>query len=162
MLSSHSHANHNPIPHLMPPSKSKTLELTLLSVEGLRVRGKPSDKSAFAVVHAESLTHHTTATAKGNNGFHEWNQKFMVEIGAYARSLTFQVKSKTGMGAMRDVGVARIALSDFLGGLVPDHCLQFLSYRLRDWDGRECGIVNFSVRAVPSSSSSSSSLSSGS
>ncbi|RDX99929.1 BON1-associated protein 2, partial [Mucuna pruriens] len=128
-------------------TKSRTLELTVLSAEGLRVRGKPSNKKAFAVVRAESLTSHTTAMTTGNNGFHTWNEKFSVEVGPNARSLTFEVTCKAGMG-VRDVSVARIALSDFLGGLVPDHCLQFLSYRLRDWDGRKCGIVNFSVRVV--------------
>ncbi|KAL2335913.1 hypothetical protein Fmac_010359 [Flemingia macrophylla] len=128
--------------------KSRTLELTVLSVEGLRVRGRPSSKGAFAVVRAESLTSYTTAVAVGNNGVHWWNEKFAVELGAAARSLTFEVKCKTGMPSVRDVAVARIALSDFLGGVVPDHCLQFLCYRLRDWDARECGIVNFSVRLL--------------
>ncbi|TKY63859.1 BON1-associated protein 2 [Spatholobus suberectus] len=128
-------------------AKSRTLELTVLSAEGLHIRGKPANKNVFTVVRAESITSHATAMTKGNNGFHSWNEKFLVELGAHARCVTFEVKCKTGTG-VRDVGVARIALSDFLGGLVPDHCLQFLCYRLRDWDGGENGIVNFSVRVV--------------
>lgn len=112
------------------------------------MRGKPLSKNVFTVVRADSVTSHTTATTtEANYGFHHWNEKFAVELGPHAKSLTFEVKCKNGTGA-RDVGVARIALSDFLGGLVPDHCLQFLCYRLRDWDGRENGILNFSVRVV--------------
>lgn len=132
-------------------TKPKTLELTILSAEGLHVRGKPANKNVFTVVRAESLTSHTTAMANGNeNGFHTWNEKFRVELGPQARCLTIEVKCKTETGVVRDIGVARIAVSDFLGGSVPDHSLQSLCYRLRDWDGRENGVVNFSVRvAVP-------------
>ncbi|KAH1241003.1 BON1-associated protein 2 [Glycine max] len=132
-------------------TKPKVLELTVLSAEGLHVRGKPANKNVFTVVRAESLTSHTTAMANGNeNGFHTWNEKFRVELGPQARCLTIEVKCKTETGVVRDIGVARIAVSDFLGGSVPDHSLQSLCYRLRDWDGRENGVVNFSVRvAVP-------------
>ncbi|QHO08480.1 BON1-associated protein [Arachis hypogaea] len=52
----------------------------------------------------------------------------------------------------QDVGIARVAVSEFMGGFgsVPQHCLQFLSYRLRDWEGRRNGVLNFSVRVVNS------------
>ncbi len=63
----------------------------------------------------------------------------------HARCITFEVKCKTSTG-VKDVGVARVAVSEFLGGVVPEHCLQFLSYRLRDWEGRRNGVLNFSVR----------------
>ncbi|CAJ1950026.1 unnamed protein product [Sphenostylis stenocarpa] len=130
-------------------TNSRTLEFTLLSAEGLHIRGKPADKNVFAVVRADSIASHTTATATatGSNGSLSWKETFSVEVGAHARCMTIEVKCRTGAGE-RDVGVARIALSDFLGGSVPEHKLQFLCYRLRDWDGRENGIVNFSVRVV--------------
>ncbi|KAG5053714.1 hypothetical protein JHK85_006224 [Glycine max] len=139
-------------------TKPKTLELTILSAEGLHVRGKPTPNiKVFAVVRAESITSHTTAmvttttTNGSDNGFqYLWNDKFWVELGPRARCVTIEVKCRTETGVVRDVGVARIAVSDFLGGSsVPDHCLQSLCYRLRDWDGRENGVVNFSVRVAP-------------
>ncbi|KAG5041994.1 hypothetical protein JHK87_005909 [Glycine soja] len=139
-------------------TKPKTLELTVLSAEGLHVRGKPTPNiKVFAVVRAESITSHTTAmvttttTNGSDNGFqYLWNDKFWVELGPRARCVTIEVKCRTETGVVRDIGVARIAVSDFLGGSsVPDHCLQSLCYRLRDWDGRENGVVNFSVRVAP-------------
>lgn len=54
-------------------------------------------------------------------------------------------------GAVKDIGTARIAVSNFLGGLVPNPCLLFLCYRLRDWDSRGNKIVNFTIRVVGSS-----------
>ncbi|MED6158999.1 hypothetical protein PIB30_038235 [Stylosanthes scabra] len=132
-------------------AKPRTLELTVLSAEDLRVNGKPATSNVFVVVRAESLTAHTTS-CKGNhnnngNGFVTWNEKFVVEVAAHARSIAFEVKCKTSSsGSVRDVGIARVALADFLGTVVPDHCLQFLCYRLRDWDGLKNGVINFSVR----------------
>ena len=131
-------------------AKPTTLELTVLSADDLRVSGKPATKNVFVVVRAESLTSHTTSFKgdDGGNGFVSWNEKFMVDVAPHARSIAFEVKCKTPMGSVKDVGVARIALSDFMGTVVPDHCLQFLSYRLRDWDGLRNGVINFSVRAA--------------
>jgi len=121
------------------------LEFTLLSAEGLHLRGKPANKDVFLVVRADSIASHTTATATETNGSLSWSEAFLVEVGPHARCVTIEVKCRTGAGE-RDVGVARIALSDFLGGSGPD--LQAMCYRLRDWDGRENGMVNFSVRVV--------------
>ncbi|XP_061340167.1 BON1-associated protein 2-like [Gastrolobium bilobum] len=133
----------------MEATKSRTLEVTVLSAEDLRVNGKLPTKNVYVVVRAESITSHTTAMkADCGGGFHSWNEKFLVNLATHARSITFEVKCKTQMGVIKDVGVARIALSDFLGGFVPDNCLQFLSYRLRDFDGLRNGIINFSVRVV--------------
>ncbi|KAK7390021.1 hypothetical protein VNO78_25319 [Psophocarpus tetragonolobus] len=130
-------------------TKSRTLELTVSSAEGLHIRGKPAKKNVFAVVRADSITSHTTAMVSGDDGCHSWKEKFAVELGARARCVTIEVKCKTETG-VRDVGVARIAVSDFLAGTVQDHRLQVLCYRLRDWDGRENGTVKFSVRLMAS------------
>ncbi|XP_027337389.1 BON1-associated protein 2-like [Abrus precatorius] len=130
-------------------SKSRTLEVTILSAEDLRINGKAANKNVFVGVRADSLTSQMT-TMKGNGeggGFHTWNEKFLVELRERVMDVTFEVKSKTGT-RVKDVGVARVAVKDFLGGSVPNHCLQFLSYRLRDWDGLRNGIINFSVRVV--------------
>jgi len=126
-------------------TQPRTLEFTLLSAEGLHVRGKPANNNVFAVVRADSIASHTTATVTESNGSLWWKETFSVEVGPHARCLTIEVKCRMGAGE-RDVGVARIALSDFLEG---SESLQFLSYRLRDWDGRENGIVHFSVGVAP-------------
>ncbi|KAI9110032.1 hypothetical protein K1719_019073 [Acacia pycnantha] len=126
---------------------SRTLEVNVLSAEGLTVDRKPVTKNVFIEIRAETLNCSTTSlgVADGARGSPSWNETLMVEIPPYARSITFDVKCKTSMGT-KSVGIARIALSDFLGGIVPESCLQFLSYRLRNWEGRRNGIINFSVR----------------
>ncbi|OIW02069.1 hypothetical protein TanjilG_14592 [Lupinus angustifolius] len=134
---------------MQQPSKSRTLEVTVLSAEGLRINGNPATNNIYVVVRAESITSHTTATTGDGSGggFHSWNEKFTVDLAMHAKSIAFEVKCNTEIG-VRDVGVARIAVSDFFGGSVPDQVLQFFSYRLRDWDGSRNGVINFSVRVV--------------
>ncbi|KAE9605441.1 hypothetical protein Lal_00025218 [Lupinus albus] len=134
---------------MQQPSKSRTLEVTVLSAENLRINGNPATKNIYVVVRAESITSHTTATTGDGSGggFHSWNEKLTVEMAMHAKSITFEVRCKTEIG-VRDVGVARIAVSDFFGGLVPDQVLKFFSYGLRDWDGLRNGVINFSVRVV--------------
>ncbi|CAI8607188.1 unnamed protein product [Vicia faba] len=127
--------------------KPKTLELTVLSAQDIHVNGEPVTTNVFVVVRAESATSHTTPLSTAVNGVHSWNEKFRVELSTYARSVSFEVKYQTASG-VRDIGVARIAVSDFLGGSVPETSLQVLSYGLRDWNGLRCGVVNFSVRVV--------------
>ncbi|CAK8560890.1 unnamed protein product [Lathyrus sativus] len=127
--------------------KPKTLELTVLSAQDIHVNGEPVTTDVFVVVRAESTTAHTTPLSTVDNGVHSWNEKFTVELSTYARSISFEVKYQTATG-VRDIGVARIAVSDFLGGSVPETSLQFLSYTLRDWNGLRNGVINFSVRVV--------------
>lgn len=129
---------------------SRTLELTVLTLEDLRDDWKPVTKSLYVVVRAESINSYTTGTAKEggeDGGTPTWNEKLTVDVPAHARSITLEVKCKN---SPKDVGVARIAVSDFLGGAVQDQCLQFLSYTLRDWEGRRSGVLNFSVKVKDS------------
>ncbi|CAL5196155.1 unnamed protein product [Lathyrus oleraceus] len=127
--------------------KPKTLELTVLSAQDIHVNGEPVTTNIFVVVRAESTTTHTTPLSTGEGNVLSWNEKFTVELSTYARSISFEVKYQTTTG-VRDVGVARIAVSDFLGGSVPETSLQVLSYTLRDWNGLCNGVINFSVRVV--------------
>ncbi|TKY65537.1 BON1-associated protein 2 [Spatholobus suberectus] len=125
----------------------RTLELTVLSLEELREDRKHTARSLYVVVRAESINCYATGTAaEGCGGKPSWNEKLVVDVPVHARSITLEVKRKNAPG-VKDVGVARIAVSDFLGGAVPDERLRFLSYRLRDWQGRRSGVLNFSVRA---------------
>ncbi|XP_061340129.1 BON1-associated protein 2-like [Gastrolobium bilobum] len=127
---------------------SRTLEITVISGENLSVT-----EDAYVVVRAESIKSCTTKMAKksdGNNknsSFISWNEKFLLDMSLHARSITFEVQCKKFKGA-RPLGVARIAVSDFLGGDVPENCLQVLSYGLRDWEGRRNGVIHFSVRVA--------------
>lgn len=128
---------------------SRTLEIKVLSAEDLTIDRKPVTKNVFVEVRAETLNCATTSygAAEGvSRGSPTWNETLMVEVPAHARSITFDVKCKTKSMGTKSLGIARIGLSEFLGGMVPEYCLQFLSYRLRDWEGRRNGIVNFSVR----------------
>ena len=128
----------------MQAPRSKTLELTVLNAQNLTVDRKPVTKDTYVVVRTESLNCCTTGMAAEDDGRSSWNEKFYLEMPMHARSLTFEVYYKNSVGATI-IGVARIAVSDFLGGDVPESNLQFLSYRLRDSQGRINGIINFSV-----------------
>ncbi|KAI4354992.1 hypothetical protein L6164_003811 [Bauhinia variegata] len=125
---------------------SKTLEITVISGENLCVDQKPVTENAYVIVRTESINCCKTSMAREDGGHPSWNEKFLLDMPMHARSITFEVQCKISSGAVRSVGVARIALSDFLGGSVPESSLQFLSYRLRNWDGRRSGVINFSAR----------------
>ncbi|XP_027337906.1 BON1-associated protein 2-like [Abrus precatorius] len=125
---------------------SRTLEITVISGENLRVMEDP-----YVVVRAESLNCCTTKMVKdsgsNNSSFYAWNEKFMMNVPMYARSITFEVQCNKFKG-VRPVGVARIAVSDFLNDAVAENCLQVLSYRLRDWEGKRNGVIHFAVRVA--------------
>ena len=129
-----------------------TLEISVISGENICVDRSPIAENVYVVVRAESLNCCTTKMVKENGGILAWNEKFMLDIPMHARSITFEVQCKKYKGA-RPIGVARIGLSDFLGGTntsVPESGLQMLSYGLRGWDGRRNGVLHFSARvAVP-------------
>ncbi|KEH18941.1 putative C2 domain-containing protein [Medicago truncatula] len=128
---------------------SRTLEITVISGENIHVT-----EDAYVVVRGESLNCYTTKTLKDNNdncgknsSFLSWNEKFLLNMPLHARSITFEVQCKK-FKSVRPIGVARIGVSDFLNGTVPENCSQILSYKLRDWEGRQNGVIHFSVRVV--------------
>ncbi|KAI4358012.1 hypothetical protein L6164_001921 [Bauhinia variegata] len=128
------------------PASSCSLEITVISAQNLFVDRNPATENAFVVVRAESINCCTTTMAREGGSCPSWNEKFLLDIPLHARSVTFEVQCKIPTGAVRSVGVARIAVSDFLAaGSVPAN-LQLLSYRLRNWDGRRSGVINFSVK----------------
>nr|KYP77023.1 hypothetical protein KK1_021289 [Cajanus cajan] len=123
---------------------SRTLEITVISGENVRVT-----EDAYVVVRAESLNCCTTRTVKdrGTNLL-SWNDKFLLHVPVHARSITFEVQSNK-FNASRPLGVARIALSDFLGGDMSENQLRTFSYGLRNWEGKRNGVIHFSVRIAP-------------
>ncbi|KAL2335909.1 hypothetical protein Fmac_010355 [Flemingia macrophylla] len=119
---------------------SRTLEITVISGENIRVT-----EDAYVVVRAESLNCCTTRTAKDDgSNLLSWNHKFSLHVPLHARSITFEVQCNKFKG-FRPIGVARIALSDLLGGAVPENQLQVFSYGLRDWEGKRNGVIRFAV-----------------
>jgi len=127
---------------------ARTLEFTIISGQNISVDRNSTAEDIYVDVRAESLNSCTTKMVKESEGLLSWNEKFLLDIPPHAKSVTFEVQCKKYKGA-RPIGVARIALSDFLGN---DSSLQSgvqtLSYGLRDWDGRKNGVINFSVRMV--------------
>ncbi|KAI4354991.1 hypothetical protein L6164_003810 [Bauhinia variegata] len=128
-------------------ASSRSLEITVISCENLCVDGNPVTENAYVVVRTESNNSYTTSMSREGGSYPSWNEKFLMDIPFHARSFTFEVQCKMPTGAVRPVGVARIALSDLLAGGIQAENLQFLSYRLRNWDGRRNGVINFSVKA---------------
>ncbi|CAJ2657715.1 unnamed protein product [Trifolium pratense] len=128
---------------------SRTLEITVISGENIQ-----ATEDACVVVRGESLNCYTTKTVKNNesgknSSFLSWNEKFLLDMPMHARSVSFEVQCKKFKG-IRPIGVARIAISDFLNGDVLGDCSQIFSYRLRDWEGRQNGVIHFSVREAVS------------
>ena len=132
-------------------ARPRILEIMVISGENLCIDRNPVKENAYVVVRAESLKWCTTKMAKqlgeSSSSLLSWNEKLLLDIPLHARSVTFEVHCKTSKGAVRNIGVARIAISDFLGGKVSESSIQMLSYRLRDWDGRRNGVIHFSVKA---------------
>ncbi|QCE02800.1 hypothetical protein DEO72_LG8g815 [Vigna unguiculata] len=131
--------------------KNRTLEITVVSGENIRV-DRNSVSEVYVVVRAESLNCCTTKMVNGNDdGVHAWNEKLLLEVPSYARSVTFEVQCKK-YKEVRPVGVARIALSDLVSaennGVLSESVAQSFCYGLRDWDGRRNGVIHFSVKMV--------------
>ncbi|KAK4266780.1 hypothetical protein QN277_023656 [Acacia crassicarpa] len=128
--------------------KPRTLEVTVISGESLCIDQTPVTENVYVVVRAESLKCWNTKPAKQEVGTLSslWNEKLMVEVPLHAQSITFEVQCKTPRGMVRSVGLARIGIWD----VIPkeDKCLEMLSYRLRNWEGRRSGIINFSVKVA--------------
>ncbi|XP_047162440.1 BON1-associated protein 2-like [Vigna umbellata] len=140
---------------------SRTVEVTVLSAENLQMNKKPLRGNTFVTVHSDASTDAGAVTKVDSEGgsYPSWNEKVVVNVPLHARFITVEVKSKTSSSSTgsNSIGVARIPISDFIGGYVPENQLHFLSYRLWDGNVRRNGVINISVRVkVPERSSCSS------
>ncbi|KAM4105085.1 hypothetical protein ACJW30_06G206400 [Castanea mollissima] len=129
----------------MASTLSRTLEITVISGEDLRNDRRPIKKNAFVVVRTDSYNSRRTDMDTDGGSYPKWNEKLVVDLPMHAQFITLEVQCKTSLGD-KTVGTARIPVSDFVGGYVPESYLHFLSYRLRDHNGQRNGIVNISVR----------------
>ncbi|RHN68084.1 putative C2 domain-containing protein [Medicago truncatula] len=127
---------------------SRTLEITVITGENIHIT-----EDAYVVVRGESLNCYTTKTVKNkddcgkNSSFLSWNEKFLLNMPLHARSITFEVQCKK-FKSVRPIGVTRIAVLDILNGAELENCSRILSYKLRNWEGRQNGVIHFGVRVV--------------
>ncbi|KAJ9171337.1 hypothetical protein P3X46_014722 [Hevea brasiliensis] len=126
-------------------SAPRTLEITVLSAENLRLDGKSVKKDAFVVVKFDSLISKSTKADHEGGSNPSWNQKLEMDMPIHARFIVLEVQCKIGSGN-RVIGTAMVPVSDFFGGYTPVNYLHFLSYRLRDARGVKNGIINVSVK----------------
>ncbi|KAL5565556.1 hypothetical protein UlMin_028720 [Ulmus minor] len=124
---------------------ARTIEVTVLSAENLRMDRKSIKKNAFVIIRTDGNNYRTTQIDAAGGSFPRWNEKFILDLPVQAGNLTVEVHCKTALG-YRAIGTAIVPVSDFIGGYVPEGFLHFLSYRLRDHKGERNGIVNISVR----------------
>ena len=126
-------------------TKSRTLEITILSGEDLRIDNKSVKKNVFVIVSIDPFNYKTTKMDGEGRSYPSWNDKLVMDMPMQTRFITLEVKCKAS-GGDKTVGFATIPVTDFIGGYSPETCLQFLSYRLRNPKGLKNGIVNVSVR----------------
>ncbi|XVE77077.1 hypothetical protein DITRI_Ditri13aG0033000 [Diplodiscus trichospermus] len=126
-------------------AKSRTLEITILSAEDLRIDNKSVKKNAFVVVSIDPFHSKMTKMDGDGGSYPSWNDKLEMDMPMQTNFVSIEVKCK-GSGGQKTVGFARIPVTDFIGGYSPETCVQFLSYRLRDPKGLKNGIINVSVR----------------
>ncbi|XP_028770334.1 BON1-associated protein 2-like [Neltuma alba] len=124
---------------------SRIVEITILSAEDLRINGKPLKKKALVSVGGTE----TKMSTEGGS-WPSWKEKLVVEVPLHASFIVAEVKCRSLTG-MKSIGMARVPVSDFVGGYVPENEVHFLSYRMWDSRVRRNGILNISVRvkAVP-------------
>ncbi|KAE8723311.1 putative RING/U-box superfamily protein [Hibiscus syriacus] len=128
-------------------TESRTLEITILSAEDLRIGNKPVKKNAFVIVSIDSFNNKATKIDRYGGSYPSWNDKLVMDMPMQTSFITLQVKyCKGSSGGEKPVGFARIPVTDFIGGYSPETCLQYLSYRLRDPKGLKNGIINICLR----------------
>ncbi|XP_057780643.1 BON1-associated protein 2-like [Salvia miltiorrhiza] len=131
-----------------PPSR--TIEVTVISAEGLLVNRKRPVKNTVSVTVRTSPFHSgSTGVDPEGRSCPSWNERLVMELPAHTPFLTVEARAGS-----RVVGAASIPVTDFAGVHLPDGYLSFVSYRLRDASGEKNGIVNLSVRVRGGGSSS--------
>ncbi|CAL0318340.1 unnamed protein product [Lupinus luteus] len=125
---------------------SRTIEITILSCENLRLNKRSIKKNIFVTVQSDDSSEvNITGVDSDGGSYPSWNENFVIDMPLHARFITAEVKCKTITG-VKNVGFSRIPVSDFIGGYVPENQVHFLSYRLWDSKVNRNGVINVSVR----------------
>ncbi|KAL8136439.1 hypothetical protein V2J09_002440 [Rumex salicifolius] len=130
------------------------LEITVLSVDSLVMPNKRRKKNSVHVsvcVDSDPSTWQSTSTvdvARGETSA-TWNER--LKVTGVSSSVAFEVRQSrksmlTGKSKRVAICSADVPVSELVEGHVARDCVRFLSYRLRDRDGEDSGIVNFSIR----------------
>ncbi|KAF8051733.1 hypothetical protein N665_1672s0010 [Sinapis alba] len=129
----------------------RSLEIELISAEGLKVDRKPVKRKTFCVVRIDQKTHRVCKDDESGGSCPTWKDKIEMEmpINGSVRFISIEVLYRTSGGAEKTVGHAKIPVKDFMGGFAPQGHVNFLSYRLRDEYGDKSGIVNVSIMVKP-------------
>ncbi|XP_031394022.1 BON1-associated protein 2 [Punica granatum] len=130
----------------MASMSNRVLELTVISGEDLRIKGKPIRNNAYAIIKTNNVPNATTKVDQEGGSYPYWDEKLLVDLPLRTFFITVEVRRRTSSGVGQLIGAASIPVSDFIGGYTPENYLHFLSYRLRDAVGERNGIVNVSVR----------------
>ncbi|XP_004510853.1 BON1-associated protein 2-like [Cicer arietinum] len=127
---------------------SRSIEITIISSENLQENKKALKGNTFVTVQCDGNRDEMSTTKVDSEGgsYPSWNEKLVMDVPLHARFITIEVKCKTRGNSSSSIGMARIPVSDFIGGYVPENQLQFLSYRLWDNKVSRNGIVNISIR----------------
>ncbi|XP_010040910.2 BON1-associated protein 1 [Eucalyptus grandis] len=148
----------------MANTHNRSLEVTIISGEDLRINDRPIKNNAFVTVKADSCcspsSQDSTKPDAQGESYPYWDGKLRVELPAGSRYIVVEVCRRSFSTGDKLVGTAWIPVSDFIGDYTPENYLHFLSYRLRDAKGLRNGIINISVRVVSSSYKGTSSCSS--
>ncbi|KAI6707596.1 hypothetical protein NL676_010558 [Syzygium grande] len=133
----------------------RSLEVTIISGEDLRINDRPIKNNAFVTVKADSCcspsSHDSTKPDAQGESYPYWDEKLHVELPTGSRYIVAEVRRRSSSAGDKLVGTAWIPVSDFVGDYTPENYLHFLSYRLRDAKGLRNGIINISVRVITSS-----------
>lgn len=128
----------------------RSLEIELISAEGLKVDRKPVKRKTFCVVRIDQKTRVCKLDDLGGS-CPTWKDKIEMDmpINGSVTFISIEVLYLTSGGAKKNVGYAKIPVTDFMGGFAPRGHVNFLSYRLRDEYGDKSGIVNVSIMVKP-------------
>jgi hypothetical protein len=124
------------------------LEITIISAEDLRRGQHHLGRGAFVTIRSGLAIVSTTSTDDAH-GYPLWNERLHIRENSHSGWIQVDVsKRRHGDPTSNPVHVAgvKVPLSDFSYG--PVGYEHFLSYRLRDQEGRGNGIVNLCVRRL--------------
>ncbi|KAJ3692723.1 hypothetical protein LUZ60_011818 [Juncus effusus] len=131
-------------------ASTSTLEVTVISAEDLRQGRRHLERGAFVTVRCGPSVASTVTDTGKSHGYPLWNESLYISAPPSAGLIQVEVGKRSNQVGSANVHIAaaKIPVSDFSYG--PIGYKHFLSYRLRDNEGRANGIVNLCVRRLGS------------